>query len=123
MTIIGSVPAATMDVVYQHLALVAVDGPGQSVAETLHPGFRVHIDGLTTDAGGYLALIEARWSVEGPRPPLDVTRASARPTLVSVVIEPRCLLHVRVDDGLLAEMWITADWQRWLDWLDAGMPI
>lgn len=116
-------PVTTVDVVYQHLALVAVDGAGPSVADTLHPDFCVHVDGLTTDASGYLALIEARWAVEGNRPPLDVTRASARPSLVSVVIEPHCMVHVRVDDGLLAEMWITADWRRWLLWLDAGMPV
>jgi hypothetical protein len=116
-------PATTVDVVYQHLALVAVDGAGASVAETLHPQFRVHVDGLSTDAGGYLALIEARWAVEGVRPPLDVTRASSRPAVVTVVIEPHCIIHVRVDEGLLAEMWITADWRRWLDWLDAGLPL
>ncbi|MFT3853451.1 MAG: hypothetical protein QM733_12035 [Ilumatobacteraceae bacterium] len=111
-----------VDVVCQHLALVAVDGAGPSVEATLHPDFRVHLDGLTTDATGYLALIEARWAAEGFRPPLDVTRVSAGPTIASVAIQPHCMLHVRLDGDLLAEMWITADWRQWITWLDAGIP-
>jgi hypothetical protein len=110
------------DVVVRHLALVAVDGAGGSVAETLHPDFRLHLDGTTTDASGYLALIEARWAIEGDRPPLDVTRATTKSPMVAVVVEPHCMVHVRVERDLLAEMWITTDWRHWLSWLDAGMP-
>jgi len=102
------VAASIADLVVRHLALVAVDGAGASVAETLHPAFRLHLDDFTTGASGYLALIEARWAAEGARPPLDVTSASSRPASVSVAIEPRCTVEVRIEGGLLAEMWITS---------------
>jgi hypothetical protein len=106
------VSSTAVDVVCHHLALVAIDGAGTSVQATLHPEFRLHVDGLTTGAGGYLALIEARWAAEGERPPLDVMKASLQPSVVTLAIEPHCMVHVRVADDLLAEMWITADWRR-----------
>jgi hypothetical protein len=102
------VSSTVVDVVCHHLALVAVDGAGESVLATLHPEFRFHVDGLTTGASGYLALIEARWAVEGERPPLDVTSASQQPSTVLVTIEPRCTMHVRVEDDALVEMWLSA---------------
>ena len=77
-----------------------------NVSTTSYTGFRLHVDGLTTDVGGYLALIEARWAAEGDRPPLDVTSASQQPSVVTIAIEPRCTMHVRVEDDALVEMWI-----------------
>src|SRR6478609_709356 len=102
------VSSTVVDVVCHHLALVAVDGAGESVLSTRHPEFRLHVDGLTTGAGGYLALIEARWAVEGERPPLDVTRTSEHPSTVTVAIEPACVLRVRVAQDRLVEMGVRA---------------
>ncbi len=113
--------ASIVDVVCRHLALVAVDGAGATVAATLDPSFQLHVDGLTTDAAGYLALIDARWAAEGDRPPLDVVAATPQRSMVTVSIEPRCMAHMRVEDEVLVEMWITSDWRRWISGLDAGL--
>jgi len=119
---VGAMPETDLvDVASRHLALVAVDGAASTVADTLAPGFRLHVDGLTTDGGGYLALIAARWAVEGPRPPLDVMATAPYASVVTLSIEPHCMIHIAVEDELITEMWITSDWRRWMAWLDDGL--
>lgn len=112
--------ATRLGVVLEHLALVAIDGAGDSVMATLDDGFRLHLDGITTDATGYLVLLSARWAAEGDRPPLDVMATSESGDMVTVSIEPHCLAHVRVIDGRIRELWLTADWRQWVAWLHTG---
>lgn len=111
-------PASSLvDIVCRHLALVAIDGATDEVALTLAPGFRLHIDGLDTDRWGYLSLIEANHAAHATRPPLDVLTAWPCGEHVSLRLEPRCIMHVRIRDGVLVEMWITSDWHIWSRWL------
>ena len=109
-----------LDVVCEHLALVAVDGAGPSVADTLLPGFTLHLGDLITDAGGYLALIAARWAAEGERPPLEVLRNVVRGRFVTVALAPRTVAHFRVERGAVESLWITSDARHWLTWLGRG---
>jgi hypothetical protein len=101
--------------VCRHLALVAVDGSSAEVADTLTPDFLLHIDTTTTDRWGYLALIDARWATEGPRPPLDVVGDRQRGDFVTVTVAPHCLAHFRVPGDRIAEVWMTPDWRVWAE--------
>jgi hypothetical protein len=110
-------------VVGHHLAVVAVDGASDEMERGLDPAFRLHLDGLHTDRHGYQALVGARWAAEGDRPPLDVVGNVALGPVVTAAIAPRGIAHFRVDAGLIAEAWITSDWNTWLDPLHADRLI
>jgi hypothetical protein len=99
--------------VCRHLALVAIDGATDEVADGLDAGFRLHLGHACTDRWGYLALIEANHAAHGARPPLDVVAASASGDFVTARLEPRCLAYVRLAGGLIAELWIVVDWNAW----------
>jgi len=109
---------AEIDVVLNHLATVAVDGAGPDMADTMAADFSLHIDGYTTDRNGYLALVAARWAVEGDRPPLDVLTNQATGAVVTAALVPRSVAHFRVDRGVVCEAWLTTDWSQWLSPLD-----
>ncbi len=112
-TSMDAVAAANVHTACHHMALVAIDGATDEVALTLATSFRLHLDRAVTDRWGYLALIDANVAVHGPRPPLDVLRASGSGQFVTLAVEPRCLIHMRIAAGLIAEMWMTTDWGRW----------
>lgn len=108
---------SNLSAVCRHLALVAIDGATDEVANTMMPGFRLHVDTIDTDRGGYLTLIAANHAAHGTRPPLDVTAAYATGRFVMTRLEPRCFVHFRLVDGVIAEAWMTTDWHTWRDWL------
>lgn len=108
---------ANLSAVCRHLALVAVDGATGEVAATLTPDFRLHADTLDTDRSGYLALIAANHAAHVTRPPLDVAHAEVRREFVTVRLDPHCIAHYRLRDGIIAEAWMTTDWRIWRDWL------
>lgn len=108
---------ANVSSVCRHLALVAIDGATDEVALTLDPSFRLHIDSIDTDRWGYLSLIEANHAAHGPRPPLDVVTAIGTGRFVIARLEPRCIAHYRLVDGLITEAWMTTDWHVWREWL------
>jgi hypothetical protein len=107
----------SLSTVCRHLALVAVDGATDEVALTLDPGFVLHLNGVSTDRWGYLALIEANRALHATRPPLDVRTASARRRFVTVSLIPRCVAHFQLEDELIVRLWMTPDWRVWSDWL------
>jgi hypothetical protein len=102
-----------LGVVCRHLALVAIDGATDEVASTMTADFRLHVEGTTTDRWGYLALIDARWAAEGPRPPLDVLGDHVSGDQVAIGVAPHCLAHFGVRDELISEVWMTPDWRPW----------
>ncbi len=104
---------ALVDVACHHFALVAIDGASDETALTISPSFRLHIGTLDTDRTGYLALIAARHAAHGERPPLDVLHLCTRGNVVTAHLEPRCLAHLRVEDDVVSEMWLTPDWDEW----------
>src|SRR5262245_58047102 len=107
-----------VDAVCHHLALVAIDGATQELADTMTEAFELHLDGLDTDRSGYFALIDANHaSFPGGRPPLDVVTVFGFREFVTARLEPSCLAYFRVEGLRLAEMWMTIDWQTWSRWL------
>lgn len=108
---------ANVSAVCRHLALVAIDGATDEVADTLAADFRLHVDGVDTDRWGYLSLIEANHAAHGTRPPLDVVTAHGAGHFVTTLLEPRCIAYFRVAGGAIAGAWITTDWHVWRDWL------
>ena len=108
---------ANVRAVCWHLALAAIDGPTDELALTMAPEFRLHLDGCATDRWGYFALIEANRAAHATWPPLDVEDAFGRGHFVTARLEPRCIAHFRLVDGLIAELWMTVDWHTWRTWL------
>jgi hypothetical protein len=107
-----------LSVACHHLALAAVGGASDELALTLAPAFRLHLRDLVTDRWGYLALLEAEHALSPVAAiPLDVISGTVSGDCVTLGLQPRCLAHFRVIDGVITELWLTADWDVWSRWL------